>query len=78
MENRVYRSRISVLLWVPVLALFLLPLIPMIRSGNIFNPGFYTLTGCIVFMILLICGMRNEITDTHLVFKMWGFSTLNR
>ena len=76
MENRVYRSRISVLLIVPILAVMMRPLVPLILSGNIFNPAFYILAGCLLFIVLLFLGIRNELTDTHLVFKMWGFSTL--
>ena len=72
MEKKVFRSRISVLMLGFILLCFLPGLIPTIRSGNIFNPGFYTLAGCFVFIILLFCGMRYELTEKHLIFKMWG------
>ena len=71
MEKKVFRSRISVLMMGFILACFSPILIPMIRSGNIFNPGFYIL----VFVILLFCGIRYEITEKHLILKMWFFNT---
>ena len=72
MERKVFRSRISVLLIGVILASFLPGLIPMIRSGNIFNPGFYIITGVFVFVF---CGIRYEVTEKHLVLKMWFISS---
>ena len=72
MERKVFRSRISVVLTGFLLIIMLPPLIQIIRSGNIFNPGFYVLMGVIVFIILLFCGMRYELTDNHFKFKMLG------
>ena len=72
MEKKVFRTRISVLFMGIILLCFLPGLIPMIRSGNIFNPGFYILAGCVVFVVLLFCGMRYELTEMHLIFKMLG------
>jgi len=76
MEKKVFRSRISVLLLGFFLVIFSPILIPMIRSGNIFNPAFYILAGSLVFVILLFCGMRNELTETHLIFRMWSFTSV--
>ena len=75
MERKVYRSRISVLMMGFILAVMLPPLIPIIRSGDIFNSAFYTLAGAIAFIVLLLCGIHYEITEKYLVFKMWFFST---
>ena len=72
MEKKVFRSRISVLMMVFILAIFSRSLIPMIRSGNIFNPAFYTIVGVIIFIVLLFSGMKYVITDHQLLFKMWG------
>jgi len=72
MERKIFRSRISILLIGIILLLCLPGLIPMIRSGNIFNPGFYIIAGVFVFVVLLFCGMRYELTENHLIFKMWG------
>jgi len=71
MKKKVFRSRISVLLMVFFLAIFLPPLIPMIRSGNIFNPAFYILAGTIAFVVLLFSIIRYEITDKELLCKLW-------
>ena len=75
MEKKVFRSRISVLLMGFLLVIMLPPLILIIRSGNIFNPGFYVLAGVIVFFILLFFGMRYELTDNHFTAKMLGITS---
>ncbi len=70
MERKVFRSRVSVLLIIFILIIMLPGLIPMIRSGNIFNPGFYTIVGVIIFITLLFCGMRYIISGDKLCLKM--------
>jgi len=75
MEKKVFRSRISVLVMIFILAIMLLPLILMINSGNVSNPALYILAGTFLFIILLLCGIGYEITEKHLIFKMWFFST---
>ncbi len=77
MERKVFRSRVSVLLIIFILIVMLPGLLLTIRSGNIFNPGFYTIAGVIVFIVLLFSGIRYEITDKQLLFKMWGISSEN-
>ena len=76
MERKIFRSRISILLIGIILLLCLPGLIPMIRSGNIFNPGFYIIAGVFVFVVLLFCGMRYELTENHLIFKMWSATNI--
>jgi len=70
MEKKVFRSRVSVLLMVFILAIFALPFIPMIRSGNI-SSTFYTVLGVLAFVALLFFGFRYEITDKRLLVKLW-------
>jgi len=72
MERKVFRSRISVAIVIIITVPILIPLIPMIREGNIFNPAFYTMIGVIAFVVLLFCGIRYELTDSHFKVKMWG------
>ena len=72
MEKIVYRSRVSVLMMAFILLCFLPGLIPMIRSGNFFNPGFYIIVGAFAFVVLLVSGFRYEITDQHFIFSLWG------
>jgi len=71
MKKKVFRSRVSVLLMVFILAIFLLPLIQMIHSGNIFNPAFYILIGLFAFFVVLLGVIRYEITDKELLCKIW-------
>jgi len=73
MERKVFRSRISVALIVFIIAIMLLPLILMIREGNISNPAFYTVAGVIAFCVLLFGGFRYVIDDKHFQINMWGF-----
>ena len=75
MEKKVFRSRISVLMMVFILAIVSLPLIPMISSGNIFYPVFYIIAGVIVFIVLLVSGFRYVITDGQLRVSTWGTRT---
>jgi uncharacterized membrane protein len=75
MEKKVFRSRVSVLLMGIILAICAAPLIPMIRSGNVFNPGLYSIAGVIGFVVLLFSGMRYVITDRKLQIKMWRICT---
>ena len=69
MEKKVFRSRISVLLNVFVI---LVGLIPMIRAGEIILPVLYVCIGLAVFFAFFCYGMRYEITEKHIVYKMWG------
>ena len=70
MKKKIFRSRISVLLVVFILAIMLFPHIMMIRSGNIFNSAFYTIAGVIAFVVLFFSGIRYEITDNKLRVKL--------
>ena len=72
MEKKVFRSRISVLLMVFILAILSMPLIAMVRSGNILNhPAFYTIAGAIAFTVLLLSGLRYVVKDGKLLIKIW-------
>jgi len=68
-EKKVFRSRISVLLNVFVISV---GLIPMIRAGEIILPVLYVCIGLAVFFAFFCYGMRYEITEKHIVYKMWG------
>ena len=72
MEKKVFRSRFSVLLMGIILALCSPSFILIIRSENIFNPGFYTVAGVLVFIVLLFCGIGYVITDKNLRITLWG------
>jgi len=78
MEKKVFRSRISVLLMVFILAILSIPLIAMVRSGNISNSEFYTIVGVLVFIVLLMYGIRYEITSEHIKFSTWGTFKFSR
>ena len=71
MEKKVFRSRISVLLVIILLAVLLPVAISIIRLGNIFNPGFYIFLGVMVFLVLIFTGMRYVISGNRLYLKMW-------
>jgi hypothetical protein len=71
MERKTFRSRVSVLLIIFILIVISPGLILTIRSGNIFNPGFYTITGVIIFIAFISSGIRYVVTD-RLLLKMWG------
>lgn len=72
MERIVFRSRISVLLIIFISIVISPGIILTIRSGNIFNPGFYTIVGVIVFIVFILSGIRYVITDKQLLLKIWG------
>ena len=76
MEKKVFRSRISVLMMVFILAILSIPLIAVIRSGNISNSEFYTMVGglfgVLLFIVLLLYGFRYEITNEYIKFSTWG------
>ena len=73
MENqkveKVFRSRISVLLIGFILIIIIPQLIPMIRYKN--YEGLYILIGVLAFILFLFTGMRYVISDGKLYVKMW-------
>lgn len=72
MEKKIFRSRISVLLVIILFTVLLLPIIPIINSGNISDPAaFYTVVGVIVFIVLLLGGTRYIISNKWLYIKLW-------
>jgi hypothetical protein len=71
MEKKVFRSRMSVLLMVFILAICSISPISMIRSGNIVNTELYITIGVIAFIVFISCGIRYEITDKKLGIKLW-------
>jgi len=75
MEKKVFRSRISVLLVIILLAVLLPVAISIIRLGNIFNPGFYIFLGVIVFIVFTLTGMRYVISGNKLHLEMWFISS---
>jgi len=69
MEKKVFRSRISVLLVGFILAIIIPTFIPVIHYGN--NEGLYIAGGILIFLALLITGMRYVISNGRLSVKMW-------
>ena len=65
----VFRSRISVLLLMFLLAVFVPCTIPMIK--HMIMQGLYILGGSLVFIIFLFSGMRYVISDDKLYMKIW-------
>ena len=72
MKKKVFRSRVSVLWMGFMLAILLLPLISIIRSGNINHPVLYIILGTIVLIVRSCYLMRYEITDDNLWIIIWG------
>ena len=75
MKKKVFRSGISVVVVVFLLVGMLLPLISIIRSGNMNHPALpalYISAGTIVFIVLSIYSMRYEIADDKLRISIWG------
>lgn len=70
--RKTFRSRVSVLPAVIIVACFLPVFIPMVRSGNILNPGFYIMVTVLAFIALIFTGIRYVIADGRLTMKMWG------
>ena len=72
-KRKVFRSRVSVLLMIILLLIFLPEFILIFRSGNIFaNPGFYIMAGVILLMAFIFSGIRYEIADEQLQISTWG------
>jgi hypothetical protein len=68
-EKKVFRSRISVLLSVFILATFSLVSIPALREPSC--TGLCILGGAFLFIVLIFTGMRYVISDNKLYLKMW-------
>jgi len=68
-EKKVFRSRISVLFLIFVLAVFIPSSIPMIK--HMILPGLYTLGGTLVFIVFMFSGMRYVISGDKLYMKIW-------
>ena len=69
MERKVFRSRVSVLLMVFILAICSPPLISMIRSGN---SGLYSKIGVLALIVFIFSGIRYVITEKELQINTWG------
>ena len=74
MENqkvqKVFRSRISVLLLGFLLAIFIPVTIPLIKDVVI-SSGLLVVGGTLLFIIFLFSGMRYIISDNKLYVKIW-------
>jgi len=73
MEKKVFRSRISVLLVAFFVIIFMLTFIRLIHYRN--YRELYITGGAFMFLILLLTGMRYEISDGMLSVKMWFFTS---
>src|SRR5215510_9810349 len=69
MEKKVFRSRISVLLIVIILAAFIPASIATFKYKS--HEGLFVLGGVLVFIIFIFSGMRYIISDGKLYLKMW-------
>ncbi|MCL1821575.1 MAG: PH domain-containing protein [Prolixibacteraceae bacterium] len=70
MENqKVFRSRVSVLLLGFILGIFIPCAIPLIK--NMIISGLCIMGGTLVFIILLFSGMRYTISEDRLSLKIW-------
>ena len=69
MGKKVFRSRISVLLIVLILTIFIPTFIPMFKYKT--YGGLYISGVVLVFIILIFSGMRYVISDGKLYVKMW-------
>ncbi len=69
-DQKVFRSRISVLLLGFTLAIFIPCTIPMIKHMII--PGLYIMGGSFLFMVILVTGMRYIISGCKLFVKIWN------
>lgn len=67
--NKVFRSRISILLIVFVLAVFIPVSIPIIQ--NKVYPGMYVLGGTFFLLMFLLSGIRYIISGSKLLLKIW-------
>ena len=76
MEKKIFRSRVSVLILLFLTIICGFPLIPIIRSGNIFNPGVYTVAGVLIFGYALFFGISYVITEGKLLIKIFGATTV--
>ena len=74
MEKKTFRSRVSVLLIIFILAVILPKFIPIISSGNIFNPATYRLLGVLAFCFALFFGISYAIKDKRLLVKTFGIT----
>ena len=72
MEKKVFRSRVSVLILLFVIATISFPMIFIICSENILNPTLYTLVGTLIFCFAIIFGMNYTITEGRLLIKILG------
>ena len=71
MENKkVFRSRISVLMLIFILAIFVPITMPMIKFMII--PGLWIMGITFLFVVFIFSGIRYVITDNYLSFNTWG------
>lgn len=68
-KKKVFRSRISVLLTVIILATYIPLFLPMIHEG--LNTGWYIIIGSLLFIVLLSTGMRYVISGDKLFIKIF-------
>jgi hypothetical protein len=71
-EKKVFRSRISVLLSVFILATLSLVSIPVLRQSS--YEGLYILGGIFLFIVLLFTGMSYVISGNKLYSKTWSIT----
>lgn len=68
-EKKVFRSRVSILLVAPLLAIFIPITIPMIK--DVIISEILIVSGMFLFIALLFFGIRYIISDDTLYMKIW-------
>ena len=74
-KKKVFRSRISVLIFGFILAVFIPSTIPMIK--DLIIPGLCVMGGTIAFIISILSGIRYAISEDMLYIKIWMFPIEN-
>ena len=68
-NKKVFRSRISVLLCLFILMIFIPLLMLILRSRSIF--GIFTMIGVFVFLLFIFTGIRYIISENKIQIKLW-------
>ena len=70
-SKKIFRSRISVLLIVFLLAIFIPVSASTLMVAHKINEGIYKLGGSLIFVIFILSGIRYIITENKLYLRIW-------
>lgn len=73
LSEKIFRSRISILLLLLILAIFIPVSIPIFQNKD--YEGIYVLSGTFFLLLFLFTGMRYIISGSKLTFKIWFIPT---